>query len=152
MAEKGLKDFYSEIIEKLTEFDKRLKPEIIIAASPAFWKKELDKRLPAELKKKIKFATCSGVDTTALNEVIRSPETQEALHSARVAKESDAVHSLLTAISKNAPVAYGIDEVSSAVEAGAVSNLLVLDKFLRENVEAVEHRVCHPCRQTLCST
>ena len=55
-----------------------------------------------------------------------------------MAYESKAVDELLSAISKNEPVSYGLKEVTNAVSAGAVKELIVADNFLRKEVEVLE--------------
>lgn len=138
MTEHGIKDFFKELSNKLQEYNKRLEPDVIIAASPAFWKKELEQKLTEDVKAKARFATVSGVDATSLGELLRRPETRDALHQSRIKKESEAVEEILADISKGKPVAYGLQEVEAAAKAGAISKLLVQDKLLREEIEQIE--------------
>lgn len=138
MTEQGTKDFFKELSNKLQEYNKRLNPDVIIAASPAFWKKELEKKLTEELRAKTRFATVSGVDATSLGELLRRPETRDALHQSRIQKESEAVEEMLADISKGKPVTYGLTEVGAAAQAGAVEKLLVQDKLLREKIDEIE--------------
>lgn len=136
VEEKIKQTFYDEIIKKLEEYDKRYGLDKIILASPAFWKEELLKALKnEELKQKIIQATCSGVDETAIAEVLKRKETQEALRQERISKEISIVDELMTAIAKNAKSAYGMDEVRTAAQAGAVEHLLVADSLIHETRE-----------------
>ncbi|MBW2999741.1 hypothetical protein KY339_03635, partial [Candidatus Woesearchaeota archaeon] len=130
-------DFYSAITKAIEEYIKRYKIENVIVASPAFWKEELMKTVKDEsLKKKIVLATCSSCDEKAFNEIIRRPEVEFVLKHERIAKETKLVEDLLQEISKEGPAAYGIKDVKTAVEAGAVKTLLVTDKFILESRQA----------------
>lgn len=131
------KNFYQAVIEQMESYDERYKLDKIILASPAFWKEELFKTLTnQELKKKIIQATCSTADETAVNEVLKRPETREALQQERIAKELEIVEEILKAIAKKQPVAYGIKEVKQAAEAGAVKTLAVTDEMIEKHREA----------------
>ncbi|MBR9682992.1 mRNA surveillance protein pelota [Candidatus Woesearchaeota archaeon] len=127
------KDFYTEIITALGEYEKRYAPESIILASPAFFKDDLMKKLnDKELKKKIVLATCGSVSENAIDEVLKKPELQNALKKSRVREEELLVEELLVEITKDGLVAYGFKEVTVAVEAGAVIKLLVGDYLIQE--------------------
>lgn len=124
-------DFYKTIIQKLKEYDQRLQLNNIILASPSFWKEELLKTLGTDdLRKKIIQATCSSVDETAFNEVLKREETQTALKQERIANEQQFVDNILAEISRNGAVAYGITAVSDAAEAGAVRTVLITDSLI----------------------
>lgn len=130
--EKVKDTFYDSIVKQLEEYDKRFSLDKIILASPAFWKEELYKILKnQDLKKKIIQATCSGVDETAIGEVLKRQEIQNALQQERVGKEMSIVEDLFLAIAKKGNVAYGLKETQQAVEAGAVEQILVTDKLIQ---------------------
>ncbi|MBI4016678.1 MAG: mRNA surveillance protein pelota [Candidatus Aenigmarchaeota archaeon] len=137
MQTKSKVSFYQTILEGIKEYDKRFKLQTIILASPSFWKEELLKELKdAELKKKMILVSCSSVDENAINEVISSPQTKNALTASRTAHEMQAVDSLLAEIKKDSKLAvYGLKEVHSATEAGAVRQLLITDAFIVANQE-----------------
>lgn len=128
--------FYSQLIKQIEEYDKRYQLQTIIVASPAFWKEELLKNLKnKELKNKIIKATCSSVSESAINEVLKRPETQQALKQDRIAKEINLVESLLVEIKKNGLAAYGLEETKNAVNAGAVKLFLITDSMIRKTRE-----------------
>lgn len=134
VEEKVKETFYEQIIKQLEDYDKRFALDKIILASPSFWREELSKVLKnPELKKKIIQATCSGVDETAIAEVLKRKETQEALHQERISKEMTIVEELFLAIAKKGPVAYGMNETKQAAEAGAIEQLLVTDKLIQQS-------------------
>jgi len=125
------KDFYEEIIKILTEYYERFKPENVIVASPAFYKEDLLKRVNnPSLKGKIVLATCSDVEETSLDEVIKRPELAPLLKSSRMRKEKLLVEELLSEINKEGLAVYGFVETKQAIENGAVSKLLLTDEFV----------------------
>jgi len=131
--EKSKSSFYLEIIKQIEDYDKRYGLDKIILASPAFWKDELMKEFKNQvLKKKIIFATCSSVGKNAVDEVLKRPETAEALREERSAEEMNAVEKLLGEISKEGNAAYGMKEVENAAMGGAVDILLVTDKLIQK--------------------
>jgi len=127
--------FYKEIIKQLQEYDKRHELNKIIVASPAFWKEELMKEANDEIKKKIILATCSSVGENAINEVLRRPETEEALKQDRISKEFKLVEELLEEISKSNLASYGLKETKNASDAGAIRALLITDSFIQKQRE-----------------
>jgi len=125
--------FYREIIKQLEDYDERYNLNKIIVASPAFWKEDLNKEINnGNIKNKIILATCSSVGENAINEVLRRPETEEALKQDRISKEFKFIDELLAEISKNNLASYGLEETKNAVQAGAVKTLLVTDSFIQE--------------------
>ncbi len=125
--------FYKEIKRQLEEYDKRYSLSKIIVASPAFWKEELMKEIREEnIKGKIILATCSSVGENAINEVLKRPETENALKQDRIAKEYKLVEELLAEISKNNLASYGLKETMNAANSGAVRILLVTDSLIQK--------------------
>ncbi|RMF06117.1 mRNA surveillance protein pelota [Candidatus Woesearchaeota archaeon] len=132
-------NFYEEIARNIAEYNERKNPKSIIIASPAFWKEEMGKAIEKlsdeSLKKKVVLATCSSVSGNAISEVLKRPETRQALENVRSAEEESAVDELLKRIAKNEPATYGFEHVKSAAEAGAVEKLLVTNSFLIKSRE-----------------
>ncbi len=129
-------NFYVSIIKAINEYIERYKLEKIIVASPAFWKEELLKNIKDnELKKKITLATCSSVDKTAINEILKRNEVKEILKQDRIAKETNLVELLLTEIAKNNLAVYGLAETEQAANMGAVRLLLVTDNLIKKSRE-----------------
>lgn len=132
------KSFFKDISEKLKKYNEEIKPETIIIASPSFWKEYLIKELDEGVKKKTISATCSSVGETAINEIIKRPETETALKKTRIKKEEEEIDKILKLISQNGKVAYGKEEVQKAVEFGAVKKLLTTTRKIEEDEEAEE--------------
>jgi len=125
--------FYNEVITLLKEYVNRYKVKNIILASPSFWKEEVIKQIKdEELKKKIVLATCSAVDKSSINEILKRPEIREVLKQDRISREMKLVESLLVEISKQGEAAYGIKEVEIAAQAGAVKELLITESFIQK--------------------
>jgi len=117
----------------LQEYDERYKLSKIIIASPAFWKEDLMKEMENEnLKSKIILATCSSVGENAINEVLKRPETENALKQDRIAREFKYVEELFIEISKNNMASYGLKETKNAAIAGAVKILLITDSLVQK--------------------
>tara|TARA_Y100000310_G_scaffold321156_1_gene378435 strand:+ start:1328 stop:2374 length:1047 start_codon:yes stop_codon:yes gene_type:complete len=133
------KDFQEEIIKTLDIYNSRHTPENIIIASPAFYKEDLFKKISLpELKEKIVLSTCSAIDESALDEVIKQPELKVILKDSRSRQEKELMDELLSAINKDNPAAYGWKHVQEAIIAGAVSKLLLTDEFIQEKREEGE--------------
>ena len=125
--------FYKEITKQLEEYNQRCNLSKIIVASPAFWKEELMKEIKDEaLKSKIILATCSSVGENAINEVLKRPETENALKQDRIAKEYKYVEELFAEISKNNLASYGLKETKNAAFTGAVRTLLITDNLIHQ--------------------
>ncbi len=126
--------FYSEIIRQTRDYSDRYKINHVILASPAFWKEDLMKELKDnELKSRIILATCSSVGKNGIEEVLKRPETREALRQDRISKEANLVENLLLEISKSSLAAYGLEEVENAAFAGAVKDLLITDSLIKKS-------------------
>ena len=85
-----------------------------------------------KLKSKIILATCSSVGENAINEVLKRPETENALKQDRIAREFRYVEELFVEISKNNLASYGLKETKNAAIAGAVKTLLITDSFIQQ--------------------
>jgi len=139
--EKSKSSFYQEIIEQIREYDKRYEFSKIILASPIFWKEELIKELKdLDLKKKIIQATCSSADNNGINEVLKRPETQEALKQDRIAREINVVEELLREISKTNLAVYGLKQTEEAVNSGAVKTLILTDNLIKKQREKESYK------------
>ena len=125
-------DFFPQIKKTIEEYDKRYKFSHIIIASPGFWKEYIQKIITGDMKKKVVYATCSAVGENGINEVIKRPEVQQVLREEKFAEEIEKVESLLKEIAQQGKSEYGLAEVKKAVEAGAVSELMITDGFIQK--------------------
>lgn len=131
--EKVKVSFYDAVIDQIKDYDERFSLDKIILASPAFWKEELFKSLKDEsVRKKIIQATCSSVDETSFNEVLKRDEVKSALQEERVSKEFAFVEYLFAEIAKKGNAEYGLARVELASSYGAIEILIVSDKFIKK--------------------
>ncbi len=125
--------FYSQIAAKIKEYDYAANYAKIIIASNSFWKEYLIGKLDSSIKQKAIFSSCNSIGVSGINEVLKRPELTSALKDAAAAKDAKLIDSILSEIKKQGLVAYGIDEVEKAAEAGAIKELVVADSFLHDN-------------------
>lgn len=130
-------DFYLQVVKQIEDYVKRFGIERIIVGSAAFWKDELAKKLKG-FKSKVVLATCNNVGRNGVDELLKREEIRKVLSEERVSKEVGFVEDLLKEISKDGLGSYGFKEVSEAVLSGAVSVLLVTDKFLYKKRDSVD--------------
>jgi protein pelota len=127
-------NFYNDVIAQISEYNKRYLPSRIIIASPAFWKEDLMKVMPdSDIKEKIILATSSSADENAISEVIKRPETENALKQDRITQEYKYVEELYKELSKDNLASYGMDNTIQAAEAGAIRVLLITDNLIMKS-------------------
>ena len=124
-------NFYEEIKKRLVEYDKHKGVQSIVVASPAFWKEELMKKLPEEIKKKTIQASVSQVSNSAVNELMKRPELKKIMTRSRSAEEIKSVDKLLKNISDD-KACYGFEETKKKVMIGAVKELVVSHNFIKK--------------------
>ena len=128
------KDFMAEIAKTATELAARTGAQHIIAASPAFWRAELERALPNDLRAKVIFASVSDADERALGELLGKPEVQAALAQERAAQERGIVERVLAALAKDRLV-YGHADVKAALTEGNLSELIVTETAIAKSRE-----------------
>jgi protein pelota len=135
VKEKISKEFYSDVISQIQDYDKRFNFESILIGSPAFWKDEIYKKLTAELRKKVILANCNHVGKSGMNELLKRDEVKKALAESRISMESNIIEKLLLEISKNEKAVYGFSETKDAVYSGAVEVLVISTQFISSHIE-----------------
>jgi protein pelota len=134
-----IKDFYQEIINTIEVYNQRYKPQSIILASPAFYKEDLLKKINnQELKKKIVPAIISSVTSKAIYEVFKRDELKELLKDTKAREEQVLIDQLLKEIKIDKLAAYGLKEVTKALNLGAISSILLTDDFISKSKEKNE--------------
>jgi len=121
--------FYRDIARHLQEFSGRMGIDHTIAASPSFWKEYLERELPADLKRTTIFTTVSVADETAVYEILRRPELQQALRQQRSVREQQMVERILLALAKDKLV-YGKADLRAAIAEGNVSEVTVSENAI----------------------
>jgi len=126
--------FYREIATHAQELVDRWHAENIICASPSFWKEYLEKDLPPVLRKKAIFAAVSAVDETAVGELLKRPELQQALRSQRSTRESQLIEKILEALAKDRLI-YGLHDLQVAVAEGNISSVTISERKIAKEKE-----------------
>jgi protein pelota len=106
----------------------------VILAGPGFTKEDLkkviDSSLP-DLAKRIAMDDTSSIGRSGFQEVLRRGAVKSVLESSRIAREAKLIEDLFREIATNGKAAYGIKEVETAKNYGAIEQLLVLDELAR---------------------
>ncbi len=106
----------------------------VILAGPGFTKEDLkkviDSSLP-DLAKRIAMDDTSSIGRSGFQEVLRRGSVKSVLESSRIAREALLIEDLFREIATNGKAAYGIKEVETARNYGAIEKLLVLDELAR---------------------
>ena len=134
-------DFFVDGVAEIRGYIERYSLSLVVVGSPAFWKDELLQRMSDDLRKKVVLSSCHAVGKAGLYELLKRDEVKKALSRQRMALEVGLVEQFLAGLRKDpATVRYGLVDVTSAVALGAVSVLLVTDKFVscsREEVDSL---------------
>lgn len=108
--------------------------EPVMILGPGFEKEALAKRLrerKPEIAKVISIHSTGQAGMAGINELMKKGVTVKGLEESRVAKETRVMEELFSEIGKGGKYAYGEQAVWTAVKAGAVRTLLVLDTKVR---------------------
>jgi protein pelota len=138
-------NFYQEIYKQLLDYNQKYSFENIVVASPAFWKDYLLKEIKDDyLKKKIVLATCSSVDESSINEIIKRPELKTVLEKNKATSEIKLLEELLGKITKNEAV-YGLRDVNEKISAGNVYKLLVSENLILRMKQDKKYPIIEEC-------
>ena len=131
----GADIFYDDVIKML---DANSATDKIIIAGPGFAKENimaLIKKRKLAWASKCILAQASITGKTGINEVIKRGGLEKILAESRLSLETNFVEKFLEHLGKDTGLGiYGKKEVASAAENGAVAELLVSDKMLRDKV------------------
>ncbi|MEM0475507.1 MAG: mRNA surveillance protein pelota [Candidatus Norongarragalinales archaeon] len=131
------KKFFSEILKQVEAATSQ--GSSVIVAGPGFAKDEFRKyveRAAPETAKKIFFENASNAERAGVNEVIKRGIARKILGEQKQTIEWEKLEEFKKRIARGGLAVYGADEVKRAVEAGAASEVLVLDEVLRKNEAA----------------
>jgi len=128
------KEYFSEIIQvlkrRIDSVDK------IIIAGPGFTKEYLIKEIKVkwpEAEGKIIQESCSHSGIVGISEVIRRGAIERVSKESRISEETKIVEEFLKELSKDGLVTYGKKEVEKALKAGAVKDLIITERKVRDN-------------------
>ncbi|NMC09372.1 MAG: pelota family protein, partial [Methanothrix sp.] len=106
----------------------------VILAGPGFAKEDLKKLIDSsypDLAVRIAMDDASSIGRSGFQEVLRRGAVKTVLESSRIAREAKLIEELFREIATDGRAAYGLKEVQTAVNYGAVERLLVLDEMVR---------------------
>jgi protein pelota len=129
--------FFSTILEQLNHA--MCGTESVVVAGPGFTKDDLMKYISAnnsELAAGILVEDTSSIGMSGFQEVLRRGAVDRIMEESRIARESSLMDELLREMALGGKVAYGMDEVKTAIDYGAVETLLIADELLRLEREA----------------
>ncbi len=127
-------DSFEIITKHLLEDEKQYQPQTIICASPAFWKKYVEEKIPQELRKKVVFLETGTVHKGEVFKILKRPELQSILENHQLRKEELFVEKILKQLDKEL-VVYGLQDVQEASENGAIEELGVTEELIKKTKE-----------------
>lgn len=136
---KNLDEFYQKVAETLLKFNNL---QNIIISGPGFTKNSLYDYLENKYSKLAKISILENTGTggrVGIQEILKKGVVEKLSAENRIANEISAIEKILGEIAKgNNIVVYGKEETIAATNAGAIKELLVLDKLVRiEKLEKV---------------
>lgn len=134
--EEKMKKYFSEIL-KVVENSKKT-----IVAGPGFtaedFAKYVKEKNPAILKT-ITIEHTSTSEKSGVYELVKGGAISRMIKEDKLSKEFEKIEALLKELAKESGLAtYGPKEVATAMESGAVSELLVIDEFVRKQPEILD--------------
>jgi protein pelota len=124
-----------ELFSELAAVLSRMDVEAVLLAGPGFTKQDALEYIEEnhrELAGKVTTVDTASVGDRGVHEVLKRGAVDRVQAETRIAREATLIDELMENIAQGAKAAYGIDEVSKAVDYGAVETLLVLDERLRK--------------------
>ncbi len=121
-------EHYEEFIKEIISFSTNRKIDAIIIGCPFLFKNKLYELAKQELKHKAVFACVNSVNESGIREVLLSDEIKHEMSKLKIADDTKKVDEILARIAKNDKIAYGINDVKTAAEIGAVEELVVSEK------------------------
>jgi protein pelota len=127
-ASKDYKPRYYEEIWKVLG-PQRASGDKVVVIGPGFEKEGLSSFLGEKgVQVHVDYVSQSGIG--GVNELLKKGAGNMLLRDLRIARETELVEQVLERIARDDPVAYGRDEVSQALELGAVETLLIHEDHL----------------------
>lgn len=134
----GERQYFGDLLLRL----KLLEANKIVVAGPGFAAQNFAnfaKEKEPALAKRLIVEHCSYADRTGINELMKNGVVSRIAADERVAQEMQLIDEFKLALAKNSKkIAYGLKNVSNAVELSAASKILVLDELLRNKKEVEE--------------
>jgi len=128
-------DYFRGIVSVISQIGNGMP---LLIAGPGFTKEEFLRfgrvRFPEVFEKAVAVST-GQTGMPGINEVLKSGAVSQVAEGTRLEYEAQLMERFLKELSTGEKAAYGLREVKDAVKAGAVEELLVTDRTLREHRE-----------------
>ncbi|MFQ6121139.1 MAG: mRNA surveillance protein pelota, partial [Methanosarcinales archaeon] len=139
-------EFFNTLASQLETQISEYAPVIIIAG-PGFLKTDFYEFLKnnyPEVAKIAKIEDTSSIGISGFQEVLKRGAVDRIVEESRIAREVKIMDELLKEIAIDGKAVYGLEEVSSALEFGAIETLLIADETLRlKNLDKLLRDVEH---------
>lgn len=138
--EKQKSNFFDEISQEIEKLFKQTNYDILILASPGFWKSKVSELLKNNelIKRKIIETNVSNISISGISEILQDQNIKNLLKNSEEIKDRTYVELLLTEIGKDGLYSYGYHDVKERVEQSNIDTLLITTKYSRENKENQE--------------
>lgn len=126
------KDYYSEVLSVLSQYLGNSTPLVVLG--PGFAKDHFisyGKTKESELFSSCMAHATGNAGMNGIHEALKSGVIEHITKENRVVIETNLVEHFFEEIKKNGNVSYGAEEVSNALENGAVDHLLIIDTLVR---------------------
>jgi len=147
-----MKDFFIDVAIAIRSQLEQAEIGLIVIAGPGFVKDHFRNHLSKAGIKDLPPVVVESINAIGIpgtKEILFRGVIGKAASTIKVETETKLIESLIEHISKDDGLgAYGDDEVRKAVQFGAVENLLITDKKLREGTEQVRRRMDNLIRDT----
>ncbi len=135
-------EFYREIANFLKDTKEKENVSAVIISGPGFEPENFYRFLLerySDMREKTFFERGCSSGRSGVNEVIKKPSVGKILEKVNSAEEIKNMNRILEEIGKSSGLGiYGLEEIESAAEVGAIELLLVNDDFFLKNREKVE--------------
>ncbi len=126
--------FLREVASQLGASSREM--DTMIVAGPGFVKNDFMKVLKEtnpEIADKTVVDDITSVGQAGFQEVLRRDAFEHVVEGARIAREAKLFEDFMKGVATDGAVEYGADGVRSAVKAGAVDTLMIVDELLRSD-------------------
>jgi len=140
-----LREFFGEVTSALKEFVETRKPSLLLIGGPGFVKEQFLKLLKEKsinIAKHSQLVGASSGGAAGVHEIFRRDELKKLAQEYAVIQEMQLIEELLTRIGQDdQKVAYSLEWVNQAAQAGAIETLMVNDRLLTRTSETKRAQV-----------
>jgi protein pelota len=143
--EKAVNDYYDTLLQILSDVWNQIRGLIAIVG-PGFWKEDFAKYIQKHrhdlYSNIVTVAMASTGGTAGIEEALRSGVLKKIAEKSRVIVETELVDKVMARLGKQqGEIAYGLEGVKKAISFGAVEEILVADRFLRESEDEERRQI-----------